>query len=83
MISQTCHLLQLLVLAVSAWAGGFAAAKRSGSRGLYHGLFLGLLLLACLCAFSLQTSGVAPLTLLLKALLLLFCGGLGGIFGVS
>lgn len=81
--SAACHLLQLLVLAVSSLAGGFTAGRRAGSRGLHHGLALGLLLLACLCAVSLQTGGVAPLALLTKGLLLLLCGGLGGILGVA
>ena len=84
MSSATCHLLQLLLLALSAFVGGFAAGRLAGSRGLNHGLALGLLLLFCLAAvsFSLPAGGVAPLALLVKALLLLLCAGLGGIFGV-
>lgn len=84
MSSATCHLLQLLLLALAAFVGGFAAGRLAGSRGLNHGLALGLLLLFCLAAVSLSlpAGGVAPLALLVKALLLLLCAGLGGIFGV-
>ena len=82
----TAHLLQLLVLAVAVFVGGFSAARGAGRKGLWHGLLLAVIMLALLllAAFSgLTAGGVTLLALLVKGLVLVLAGSLGGIMGVA
>ena len=78
--------LQLLVLAVAVFVGGFSAARGAGRKGLWHGLLLAVIMLALLllAAFSgLTAGGVTLLALLVKGLVLVLAGSLGGIMGVA
>ena len=82
----TAHLLQLLVLAVAVFVGGFSAARGAGRKGVWHGLLLAVRMLALLllAAFSgLTAGGVTLLALLGKGLVLVLAGSLGGILGVA
>lgn len=83
---STAHLLQLLILAVAAFAGGFSAARGAGCKGLWHGLLLAVLLLLLLFLVGmagLTAGGISFLALLVKGLVLCLSGGLGGIMGVA
>ena len=83
MSSRTMHILQLPILGLAAFIGAFVAAKAAGRKGLAQGLRLAVLMLALLAVLT--ASGGGQLTLaavLLKGLILIVCGALGGMFGV-
>ena len=82
--SATAHLLQLVLLGLTALFGGFITAKRAGSQGLISGLILaaGLLIMMLLWNISLGTGIALDLTLFVKVLILALFGALGGMFGV-
>lgn len=80
--TPTAHLLQFAVLATAAAGGGFMAAKSAGVKGMRHGLLLAAALGLLMLLFSMSGSGVMAAPLLLKAMVLLLGGALGGILGV-
>lgn len=80
--TPTAHLLQFAVLAAAALGGGLMAAKSAGVKGLRHGILLALALGLLMLLFSLSNGGIIAAPLLLKALVLLLAGAIGGILGV-
>ncbi len=80
--TPTAHLLQFAVLAAAALGGGLTAARSAGVKGLRHGVLLALALGLLMLFFSLANGGVMAAPLLLKALVLLLSGAVGGIIGV-
>ncbi len=76
--------LGLLIFFASIFSGSFFAAKKAGTKGLYHGLGVGVLFLALTFGVSAflgsQFLGLAVSKKLVTAVL---SGSLGGIWGVG
>lgn len=81
--SQTMHLLQLPLLGLAALVGAFIAAKAAGRKGLAQGVRLAVLLLVLLAVLTLAGGGqITVAAVLVKGLIVLICGAVGGMLGV-
>ncbi|BAF59585.1 MAG: TIGR04086 family membrane protein [Pelotomaculum sp.] len=81
---HTMPWLSAAIVAASAFSGSFYAGREAGSRGLYHGLAVGLLFFAFvwLASILLMPGQSAP-GIFYKLLLAASAGALGGIAGVG
>ena len=66
------------VSALSSFAGGFAAAKKNGERGLFCGLLTGAAVCAVMLAISLLTEGEKNGLILLAVIVPALLGGIAG-----
>lgn len=82
---STLPLVTSILLFISVFLGGFAASRRSKSKGLYHGLSTGIIvfLFIWLLMGLFIPTGIAFIPLMQKLFACLVGGTLGGIFGVS
>jgi len=74
-----------VILLFGVFCGGYSAARRSGSRGLFHGVGVGLvifILIWLLMAFFLP-AGAAFFPVVQKLLVCLAGGALGGVVAVA
>lgn len=71
-------------LSVGSILGGYITAKRAKKKGLILGLILGGILFLIFTLISLIATGSAPsLITLLKGIITVISGGVGGILGVN
>ncbi|MHB1126425.1 MAG: TIGR04086 family membrane protein [Bacillota bacterium] len=77
--------ISMIILAVSIFAGGASAGKSAGARGLWQGGLVGLVffILTILFAFISIPGQLGAGSLLIKGIVCLISGGLGGVLGVS
>lgn len=77
--------MAVIVLVLSAFWGGFIAAKRVKEHGLVHGLLVGLLylIIVLLIGALLFPADLTVMSIVKKTLSCLFGGMLGGIYGVG
>lgn len=80
----TMHLLQPIILGLACMVGAWRTARLAGRKGLLNGLLLAALLLIMLAVVNLAAMGGLHigLPLLVKALILMLGGALGGMLGV-
>lgn len=85
LMESTLPLIASILLLVSVFSGGFAASKRSGTKGLFHGLGVGVAIFFFIWILMalLLPAGVVFIPLIQKLLLCLAGGALGGIAGVA
>jgi len=73
-----------IILAASIFGGSLAAGRQAGSKGLYHGLAVGLLFFIIVWAAAvLFVPGQAGLNIIHKLLITVPVGALGGVIGVG
>ena len=83
--SDQSWIYSLVSVSAGVFAGGFACARTAGQKGLIHGALLGALFFVLLLLLSLaigNSDGFTSRTLI-KAVLCLVFGVLGGVFGVN
>ena len=72
----------IVIIVVSVFWGGFKAAQSSGSRGLFHGLMVGLLFLLTTIVITFLISEPLIFKVIVDRLLFCVLGGcLGGVIG--
>lgn len=72
------------IFGISALAGGIACARKSGEKGLIHGLIIGIIFIVVISILSLFLPGeVSWLVFLKKVVVGIIAGVLGGVFGVK
>jgi len=81
---NTLPWLAAVILAASTFGGSLAAGRQAGSKGLYHGLAVGLLFFIVVWAVAaLFVPGQAGLNIICKLLIIVPGGALGGVIGVG
>jgi len=76
--------MAFLPAALGALASAFIAAKKIGENGLVYGSICGLLLFCCFLAAAMAVAGL-PIGLgaLIKCVICILCGCIGGVLGVN
>lgn len=81
---STLPIASSLILLIGVFSGGFTASRRSGNKGLFHGLGVGILIFILIWIIMglFLPAGVAFLPLVQKFLICIVGGSLGGIAGI-
>ncbi|MHB8918196.1 MAG: TIGR04086 family membrane protein [Desulfocucumaceae bacterium] len=81
---STLPLAASVILLAGVFSGGFSAARRSGTKGLFHGLGVGLLVFILIWIFMglFLPGGVLLVPLAQKLFICLIGGSLGGVLGI-
>ncbi len=83
-MESSLSIVSSVLLLIGVFSGGFTASRRTGTKGLFHGLGVGMLIFIfiwILMSVFLPT-GVLFLPLLQKLSICLVGGALGGIAGI-
>ncbi|MGN1114251.1 MAG: TIGR04086 family membrane protein [Oscillospiraceae bacterium] len=81
---KVISVMSSIALCVGAYAGGYISARKRRCNGLLMGLLCGLFIfLVILTVGSLFVKSVGGSSPSLKLILVLICGGAGGIIGVN
>ncbi len=82
---STLPLSASVILLAGVFCGGFTAARRSGTKGLFHGLGVGLIIFILIWILMgiFLPAGVAFLPLVKKLFICLVGGALGGVAGIA
>ncbi|MHB1418097.1 MAG: TIGR04086 family membrane protein [Bacillota bacterium] len=77
--------ISIIILASSIFAGGVSAGRSAVTRGLWQGALVGLIffILTILFTFFSVPGQMGTSGLLVKSIVSLISGGLGGVLGVS
>lgn len=74
----------LLIFFLSIFSGSFFAAKKAGTKGLFHGLGVGMMFfLICILLGVFMDADILGLAFGKKFVITLLAGSLGGIWGVG
>ncbi|MCL6610060.1 MAG: TIGR04086 family membrane protein [Peptococcaceae bacterium] len=81
---STLPLITSIILLAGVFSGGYAAARRAGTKGLFHGLGVGavIFILIWILMGLFLPAGVSLIPLAQKFLICLVGGALGGIAGI-
>lgn len=82
---STLPLAASVILFIGVFYGGFTAARRSGNRGLFHGLGVGILMFILIWILMgvFLPAGVFFVPLMQKLAICLVGGSLGGVVGIA
>lgn len=84
LLESTLPYTSSAILLTGVFYGGFSAARRSGNKGLFHGLGVGVIifiLILIMMALFLP-AGVSFIPLVQKLFICLIGGALGGVLGI-
>ncbi|MDD2497919.1 MAG: TIGR04086 family membrane protein [Desulfitobacteriaceae bacterium] len=72
----------VVTAALALFCGGYGAGRSAGTKGLYHGLFVGILFILLMAVTSLA-SGISWSSFIVKSAYSLLAAAIGGISGVK
>ena len=77
--------LATFIFGLSIFCGGIVASFKASTKGLLHGISVGVLFLvvAALISGLMDSTTIVGATLLKKTLIAIIAGGMGGILGVT
>lgn len=81
---STLPVASSVILLIGVFFGGFTASRRSGNKGLFHGLGVGIVIFILIWIMMglFLPAGVSFIPLVQKLLICLVGGSLGGIAGI-
>lgn len=82
---STIAMVSSIITTLSAAFGGFYASIKIKEKGLFYGLLVGLVYIACLIliVYLANEQFVFDINMLYKVLLVSLAGGIGGVLGVN